>query len=93
MVASLDMLTNIKIVSSMKGRKAHLPSGDVTIVIHIGSCKLTEAEEVQDVLYVPDFEYNLLSVSKVTRDLHCFVSFYHDFCLLQEMSWDSEGDL
>lgn len=54
-VANLDMLTNIKTVSSMKGIKVHLHNGYVIMVTHIGSCKLTEVGEVQDVLYVPNF--------------------------------------
>lgn len=74
MVSSLDMLNDIKTVSSIKGREV-LPNGDITMVTHIGSCRLTEAGKVQDVLYVHDFEYNLLFVSKVTRDIHCFCFF------------------
>ncbi|KAK6786614.1 hypothetical protein RDI58_015139 [Solanum bulbocastanum] len=41
---------------------------------------------MKDVLFVPDFQYNLLPVSKLTRVLYCFVSFYSRFCLFQDFS-------
>lgn len=34
---------------------------------------------IKDVLFIPMFRYNLLSVSKLTKDLQCFASFYLDF--------------
>lgn len=37
------------------------------------------------VLYVPKFHVNLLSVSKLTRALRCIVTFYPDFCVVQDM--------
>ncbi|XP_075092045.1 uncharacterized protein LOC142172161 [Nicotiana tabacum] len=40
-------------------------------------------QKVKDVLYVPDFKFNLLSVSKLTKDLSCLAAFYPDFCVLQ----------
>ena len=36
--------------------------------------------------FIPDFKYNLRLVSKLTRELSCFVSFYPDFCLFQDLS-------
>jgi len=40
---------------------------------------------VKDVLLVPDFKFNMLSVSKATKQLSCFVSFYPDFCVFQDL--------
>lgn len=42
--------------------------------------------ELQDVLFVPEFHYNLLSILKVTKDFNCFVTFYPGFCLFQDLS-------
>ncbi|XP_075077284.1 uncharacterized protein LOC142164019 [Nicotiana tabacum] len=86
MVADLGMLTNVKDIIATRDKRVHLPSGDFTLVSYVGNCKITETGKVQDVLYVPEFAYNLLSVSKITRYLHCFVSFYPDFCLFQDLS-------
>ena len=37
-------------------------------------------------LYVPTFKFNLLSVSKATKQLNCCISFYPDFCTFQDLS-------
>uniref|UniRef100_A0A3Q7GRS6 Uncharacterized protein n=1 Tax=Solanum lycopersicum TaxID=4081 RepID=A0A3Q7GRS6_SOLLC len=47
---------------------------------------MADTGELQDVLFVPEFHYNLLSISKVTKDFNCFVSFYPGFCLFQDLS-------
>ena len=35
------------------------------------------------VLYVPNFPFNLTSISKLTHDLHCVLTFSHNFVTLQ----------
>jgi len=40
---------------------------------------------VDNILHGPDFKFNLLSVSKLTKQLRCSVNFYPDFCLFQEL--------
>lgn len=86
MISSLDVLHDVHTVKTKQNRKVHLPNGDVTLVTHSGSCTLTETGELHDVLFVPEFHYNLLSISKVTKELNCFVSFYIGFCLFQDLS-------
>ncbi|GJV29950.1 hypothetical protein Tco_1386398 [Tanacetum coccineum] len=39
--------------------------------------------KVNRVLYVPDFKFNLLSVSRLSRDLQCCISLFPDFCVMQ----------
>lgn len=36
-------------------------------------------------LCVPEFKYNLLSVSKLTRELQCSVNFFSTFCVFQDL--------
>lgn len=86
MVADLGMLSDIKAVNSTSSKRVHLPNGEVAHVSRIGNCKITYTWEVKNVLFIPDFQYNLLSVSKVTRDLKCLVAFYPDFYLFQDLS-------
>ncbi|XP_075102906.1 uncharacterized protein LOC107764446 [Nicotiana tabacum] len=43
------------------------------------------AEILYDVLYVPEFQFNLLSVSRYTKELNSSVHFYPDFCVFQEL--------
>ncbi|KAL1109639.1 hypothetical protein V6Z11_D03G191200 [Gossypium hirsutum] len=63
-----------------------LPNGSSVTVTHTGTCTILPNLSLTKVLYVPNFRYNLLSVSKLTTDLHCMVSFYPHFCLIQDLS-------
>ena len=38
------------------------------------------------VLYVPDFPFNHISISKLTRDLNCVLTFSHNYVTLQDRS-------
>lgn len=40
---------------------------------------------LKNVLHVPDFKFNMLSASKLTKDLNYFVSFYPDPCVVQDI--------
>jgi len=86
MTASLDTLFDIKQVTTAHNGKVHLPNGGVTMVSHTGKCKLGDMTVLENVLFIPDFKYNLLSVSNITRELNCFVSFYPGFCLFQDLT-------
>ena len=35
---------------------------------------------------LPQFSFNLISVSKLTRTLNCSISFFPNYCLIQELS-------
>ncbi|XP_019225026.1 PREDICTED: uncharacterized protein LOC109206644 [Nicotiana attenuata] len=50
-----------------------------------GSCRLNDKEIVSNVLYIPDFKYNLLSVSKLTKELKCSALFFPEFCVFQDL--------
>ena len=86
MVSTLDVLHNVQTVRPDQNTKVHLPNRGVTFVTHMGNCNFTDIGELHDVLYVPEFKYNLLSVAKVTKELNCFVSFYPGFCVFQDLS-------
>lgn len=61
-----------------------LPNGHKSIASHIGSCQLNNGTVLSEVLLIPDFQYNLISVSKLTRDLGCVAVFYHDYIVFQD---------
>ncbi|OIT36541.1 hypothetical protein A4A49_59732, partial [Nicotiana attenuata] len=65
--------------------KVYLPDGTSLDVECTGESKIGENSIFRNVLYVPSFKYNLFSVSKLTRDLRCFVSFYPDFWIMQDL--------
>ncbi|GJU07481.1 putative RNA-directed DNA polymerase [Tanacetum coccineum] len=63
-----------------------IPNGDSIPVKGKGSCTLPNGTEIRDVLYVPEFTCNLLSVSRLTRDLRCSVTFFPDFFKMQDLN-------
>lgn len=65
--------------------KVYLPN-DNTTISHIGSICMFINKFVSNVLYLPDFRVNLLSVSKITKDLNCMVVFYPELCVFQNLS-------
>ena len=47
---------------------------------------MNEGEVFRNVLCVPAFKFNLLSVSKLTKELNCCVSFFPTCCVFQDLS-------
>ena len=40
---------------------------------------------ITDVLRVPEFQFNVLSVARLTEELQCCVSFFSDFFIIQDL--------
>nr|XP_016470822.1 PREDICTED: uncharacterized protein LOC107793056 [Nicotiana tabacum] len=85
MVADLELLNKVSLVQTSQPKKVHLPNGETTQVTHIGTSTLSDQNTITNVFYIPQFKYNLLSVSKVTKELKCSVAFFPDFCVFQEL--------
>lgn len=66
-----------------------IANGDSIQVKGVGNINLTVDLELKHVLNVPNFKCNLLSVSKLTRDLNCFLTFYPDKCFIQDLRMKS----
>ncbi|XP_015161610.1 uncharacterized protein [Solanum tuberosum] len=66
--------------------QVHLPNGNTVAVSHIGSTSILANQTISNVLYLPDFQVNLVSVSKLTKELKCMVAFFPDFCVFQDLS-------
>lgn len=62
-----------------------LPNGKTAIIAHVGTYSLTPTQTLSKVLHVPDFHFNLLSVSQLTKELNSCVLFYPHFCLIQDL--------
>lgn len=75
MSSDLKMLINVTKLDPHNIRIVHTPNGSVTSMSHVGNCQILQGEEIKDVLFVSEFQYNLISVSKVTRDLYWSVNF------------------
>ena len=61
-----------------------LANGSQTIAKGIGSVCPLPSLPITSVLYVPNFPCNLIFISKLTRDLHCVLTFLHNSVTLQD---------
>jgi len=64
--------------------KIILPNGHTSEISSIGKVQLSNDLILQDVLYIPAFKYNLLSIPKLTKDNNCIVIFHLKFCVIQD---------
>ncbi|KAL2249992.1 UNVERIFIED_CONTAM: Copia protein [Sesamum indicum] len=62
-----------------------LPNGIVQKVKLAGNIRLTKSILLTEVLYVPDFKYNLLSANRLCRDNPFKVIFTKDDCTMQDL--------
>lgn len=58
--------------------------GSTVQITHVGHVQTTNNQSKKDVLCVPSFQFNLLSVSKLRQENNSFVTFYPNFCLVQD---------
>ena len=54
-------------------------------VLGSGQSSATSSLPLQNVLYIPGFPANLLSISAITKALHCGVFFYPHHCVFQDL--------
>lgn len=66
----------------------HIPNGKTSLITHIGTHNLSNDYDLTKVLYVPDFNHNLILVSKLTRDLQCLITFYPNFCFFRKFTME-----
>ena len=64
------------------GSSVRIPNGDNIPVKGIGKIKLANGLLLNDVLKIPSFKCNLISVAKLTRDYNCTLIFFPDFCVI-----------
>lgn len=62
-----------------------LPDGSSKIITHTGQANLNQNLILTDVLYVPSFKYNLLSIAHLTQTCHLKCVFFPTYCLLQDL--------
>lgn len=62
-----------------------LPTGESAKISHIGKYPLSGGDVLKNVLCVPTFKFNLLSVSKVTKDLNCCAKFHPEYCVFHDL--------
>ncbi|XP_075083281.1 uncharacterized protein LOC107815911 [Nicotiana tabacum] len=86
MVHSLGLLVNPKRLNNGKNGTVQLPTGNAASLSHIGSTYINQGQTISNVLHILDFNYNLLYVSKLTKEMRWAVMFFPEFCIFQELS-------
>ncbi|CAM8888286.1 unnamed protein product [Rhodiola kirilowii] len=61
-----------------------MPNGSTASVTHIGSCHINQQLTIHDVLLVPDFKFNLLSIGKLVTTSQCTAQFIANQCHVQD---------
>ena len=60
-------------------------SGEQAPITSIGNLPLNSNITLKNVLGVPFFKVDLMSVGRVTRDLNCLITFFPHWCILQDL--------
>lgn len=78
---SLHWFLSVKKISPMQ---VSLPNGSTSETNTIGRIKLNNDLVIDNVLYVPEFQVNLISASKLCREQSCTLTFKSGICMIQE---------
>ena len=69
-----DLFSSLTITSPLP--MITLPNGSQTMAKEIGSTYHLPFVPLTSVLYVPNCPFNMISISKLTRDLNCLITFF-----------------
>ena len=87
--ATDHMTGNSQIFCNFQSHKVPSPvtiaDGTTHHVDGSGTVKPTSSITLSSVLSLPSLTFNLISVSKLTRDLNCCILFFPDHCLFQDL--------
>nr|KYP67125.1 hypothetical protein KK1_013448 [Cajanus cajan] len=62
-----------------------LPTGQQVLATHFGLVKFTDTFYLSDVLFIPDFKFNLISISKLVSSLDVQLIFCSTSCVIQDL--------
>ena len=82
MIHSLAFFTSITFVVQISVR---LPNGDMAKVTHIGTVQLSSTLVLDNVLCIPSFSFNLISISKLTQNPSSCCIFLSQYCFIQDL--------
>ena len=88
MIYSITYFTSI---TSTLNTNVNLPNGKSALVTHIGTVKITEKLVLYNVLCVPSFNFNIISVSQLSKSIFCCLIFFCNMCFIQDQSTIGQG--
>ncbi|XP_019200274.1 PREDICTED: uncharacterized protein LOC109193901 [Ipomoea nil] len=68
---------------TIHGVFVRLPNGETAKVTHIGEVRLDKNLLLRDVLYIPAFSFNIISVNKLAKQMSCKIIMNGDSCNVQ----------
>lgn len=80
---NLSLLINIKDLTDSK-HNITIPDGSKHKITKIGDVQLNEFLILKNVLFVPNFHFNLISVGKICLNENASIIFSKNFCLIQD---------
>nr|XP_016514223.1 PREDICTED: uncharacterized protein LOC107831027 [Nicotiana tabacum] len=78
-----ELLTTFRTLRDQNNSRVQVPIGGRAEITSIRDTVILGSYKLENVLHVPDFKFNLLSVSKITKQLCCVALFFPDFCVFQ----------
>ena len=88
-VCSVDLLASI---TAVRQSLVQLPNGESAQVTHIGTVTLSPSLILKNVLCVPSFYFNLLSISSLTHSQPYCCIFLSAYCFIQDLIfWKTIG--
>jgi len=78
---SLECFTSY---NKIRNIKVNFPNGTCVNVTHLGTIKLNDNITLHNVLFIPDFNYNLISTSRLIMDSHVHITFINKGCFIQD---------
>jgi hypothetical protein len=81
MTGRLDCLSDMKNIAHCQ---VGLPNGNHIAAVKEGTLVLSEKLKLTQVLYVPNLQCNLISVSQLIDESNCIVQFTNRFCIIQD---------
>ena len=73
---------------SVSGVNVSLPNDTRVEITHTGTVPISHALILHDVLHVPSFKFNLISVSSLLKRNHCSAHFFIDSCFIRGLFRD-----
>ena len=81
MIGDLNSMQDIKQIFPVS---IGMLNGALTFASKEGSVTLDKRIKLTKVLYVPSLKCNLISIARLCKELNCSVTFFDDFCVLQD---------
>jgi len=75
-------IQNFTTYQEVKNIKVNLPNDNCVVATHKGDVKIHDDIIMHNVLFIPDFHFNLISISRLITDSHVHIVFTNSECFI-----------